>query len=131
MKQAIDWLHNNVLRRVIAVLLVTFMILIISAFSYSASMQAHAVTSPPQQKESDPATRDMVKRLQQKAEDFGDSPDRPIGQTGLENIKELGKKIPETIDLNIRQKGAIYNPDEPNTMKAMEKAQREVERAAQ
>jgi len=58
--------------------------------------------------------RDTIKRIQEKAEDLGDSPDRPIGDTGLENIKQLGEKIPKVVDLNVRQQGAKYNPNEPN-----------------
>lgn len=40
-----------------------------------------------------------VKRIQNKAEDLGNS-QRPIGDTGLKNIKNLGENIPETIDRN-------------------------------
>ena len=70
-----------------------------------------------------PVTPETVKRIQEKAEDLGDSPERPVGKTGLKNIKKLGENIPETIKLNIGQQGAKYNPNEPNKIEAMEKAQ--------
>ncbi len=43
-----------------------------------------------------PADPYAVEKGQRMAEDLGDSKDRPIGQTGLKNIKELAKNIPET-----------------------------------
>lgn len=72
----------------------------------------------------------MVQKIQRDAEDLGDSPDHPIGQTGLKNIKKLGENIKETVDLNVRQKGAIYNPNESDKLGALKKAQDQSERAA-
>lgn len=57
---------------------------------------AQAATAPP-----DTASPDTVKRIQQKAEDFGGE---DIGDTGLKNINNLPNKIPETTELIIEQR---------------------------
>jgi len=88
--------------------------LVIPAF-HSASLQAQAASADVESGAT--VDRDTIKRIQEKAEDLGDRPDRPIGDTGLENIKQLGEKIPKVIDLNVRQQGAKYNTNEPNKRK--------------
>lgn len=55
-------------------------------------------------------TLKTIKQIQQEAEDLGDSPERPIGDTGLENIRELGENIPETINMKLKQTRQIYAP---------------------
>jgi hypothetical protein len=126
MKQIIGRLRTFGLRQIITVFLATVTFLVVPAFNYSASLQAQAAT-PTMQSGSDTVDRDTVKRIQEKAEDLGDSPERRIGDTGLGNIKQLGEKIPRVIDLNVRQQGAKYNPNEPNKTKAIEESQNKVE----
>lgn len=111
MNRVIGLLKNVGLRQIISVFLVTLAFLVIPALSYSKSSQAQAETL---MADSDSYTvdSDTVKRIQQKAEDLGDSPERPIGQTGLKNIRKLGENIPETIKLNARQKLGTDNPKE-------------------
>jgi len=127
MKQIIARLRIN-LRQVVAAVLVAIAFLVIPAFSYSTALQAQAA---PQNIEADPynpVTSDTVKRIQEKAEDLGDSPDRPIGQTGLKNIKKLGENIPETLDLKARQTRVTFDSNKGDKLGAMEKAQQNVEK---
>lgn len=126
MKQIIARLRTFGLRQIIAVVLATTTFLVIPAFNHSVSMQAQAA---PQNVEADPynpVTSDTVKRIQEKAEDLGDSPNRPIGQTGLKNIKKLGENIPETLDLKARQTRVTFDTNEADKVGAMEKAQQNV-----
>jgi predicted PurR-regulated permease PerM len=103
MNQVISWLQNMRLRQIVTVFLATVAFLVIPALGYSQSLQAQAkpLTVDTNSYQVDSAT---VKRIQQKAEDLGDSPERPIGDTGLKNIRKLGENIPETINFNARQK---------------------------
>ena len=103
MNQVISWLQNLRLRQIVTVFLATVAFLVIPALGYSQSLQAQAkpLTVDTNSYQVDSAT---VKRIQQKAEDLGDSPERPIGDTGLKNIRKLGENIPETINFNARQK---------------------------
>lgn len=129
MKQIIARLRSVGLRQIITVFLATVAFLVVPAFNHSASLQAQAATLIAQS-ESQPVypdvTPDTVKRIQEKAEDLGDSPERPIGQTGLENIKQLGESIPKTIDLNVRQQSAKYNSKLPDRKEAIDEAQQKV-----
>ncbi len=129
MKRVIYWLQNIGIRQVLTVFLAAITFLVVPAFSHSEAFQAQAATSA-SRADSPTVDRDTVKRIQEKAEDLGDAPGRRIGNTGLENIKQLGKKIPETIDLNVRQKRDIYDPSRPATKGALDKAQGRVEEAA-
>jgi len=70
--------------------LATVTFLVIPAFNHSASLQAQAASADVESGAT--VDRDTI-RIQEKAEDLGDRPDRPIGDTGLENIKQLGKKF--------------------------------------
>ena len=124
MKQIISWLRTFGLRQIITIFLATVTFLVVPAFNHS-SLQAQAAN--PDVESGATVDSNTIKRIQQKAEDLGDSPDRPIGDTGLENIKQLGEKIPKTIDLNIRQQAAKYNPNEPNKKEALEESQKKVE----
>ena len=126
MKQIIGKIKQFGLRRIVTVFLATVTFLLIPAFNTNLSQSAYAQTlnNPG---EYNPVTPDTVKRIQEKAEDLGDAPGRRIGDTGLENIKQIPEKIPKVIDLNIRQQGAKYNPNEPNKEEALEKAQEKVE----
>lgn len=128
MKQIIRSLRTVGLRQIITIFLATVTFLIVPAFNYSASLQAQAASADV--KSGATVDRDTIKRIQEKAEDLGDSPERPIGDTGLENIKQLGEKIPKVIDLNIRQQGAKYNPNEPNKKEAIDESQNQVERGS-
>lgn len=125
MKQIIRRLQTVRLRQIIIIFLATVTFLVVPAFNYSASLQAQAASADV--KSGATVDRDTIKRIQEKAEDLGDSPERPIGDTGLENIKQLGEKIPKVIDLNIRQQAAKYNPNEPNKKEAIDESQRKVE----
>jgi hypothetical protein len=103
-------------------------ILAVTLFAFPMFQMSQAQAAP--KVTGDRATDKMVEKIQRDAEDLGDSPDRPIGQTGLKNIKKLGENIKETVDLNVRQKGAIYNPNEDNKIEALKQAQKETERNA-
>jgi hypothetical protein len=120
MKQIISRLKNLGLRRVVTVFLAMILFVAVPAF------QASAVQSPTG--EYNPVTPDTVRRIQGKAEDLGDAPGRRIGNTGLENIKTLPKKIPEVLDLKVKQTKVTFDTNEPNKKAAMEEAQAEVER---
>jgi hypothetical protein len=125
MKQIISWLRNLGLRQIITVVLAAITFLVVPAFNYGTSLQAQAETlrNPG---EYNPVTPDTVKRIQQEAEDLGDAPGRRIGDTGLENIKQLTESIPKTIELRARQAGSVYNPNEPNSKEAMLRDQEKV-----
>ena len=127
MKQIISRLRNFGIRRVITICLAAVTFLLVPAVSQSASLQAQAaeLRNPG---EYNPVTPSTVKRIQEKAEDLGDAPGRRIGDTGLENIKQIPEKIPQVIDLNIRQQSAKYNPNEKDKVGALEKAQEKVEK---
>lgn len=129
MKKMINWLQNAGLRQIIAVFLATLTFLVFPAFSHNVSLQAQAaeLRNPG---EYNPVTPDTVKRIQEKAQDLGDAPGRRIGDTGLENIRQLPESIPKTIELNVRQAGSAYNPNEPNKKEAMEADQEKVERGS-
>ncbi len=128
MNRVISWLQNISIRQVITVFLAAIAFLVVPAFSHSSTLQVQAAVV--NQAESPPVDSSTVKRIQEKAEDLGDAPGRRIGDTGLENIKQLGKKIPETIDVNIRQTREILAPSESNRKDALDKAQAEAEKAA-
>lgn len=129
MKQIIGRLRTIGLRQIITVFLATVTFLVVPAFNHSVLLQAQAATENVYP-ESPPVTSDTVRRIQEKAEDLGDRPEKRIGDTGLENIKDLGKKIPETIDINIGQQATKYNPKEPNKKEGLEEAQAKAERRA-
>ena len=128
MKQIISRLRTLGLRQIISVLLATVTFLVVPAFNYSALLQAQAAELNTQTGEYNPVTPETLERIKEKAEDFGDRPEKRIGDTGLENIKQLGEKIPKVIDLNIRQQGAKYNTNEPNKIEALEEAQEKVDK---
>ncbi len=128
MKQIIRRLRTVGLRQIITIFLATVAFLVVPAFNYSASLPAQAASADVESGAT--VDSDTIKRIQEKAEDLGDSPERPIGDTGLENIKQLGEKIPKVIDLNIRQQGAKYNPNEPNKKEAIDESQNKVERGS-
>lgn len=114
------------LRQIITVFLVAITFLVVPAFNQSAfAAQAASVNA---QLDENPVTSDTLKRIQEKAEDFGDSAQRPIGDTGLKNIKKLGENIPETLELKARQTGITFDPSEADKKGAMEQAQRQVEK---
>ncbi|KAM3092486.1 hypothetical protein ACKFKG_08435 [Phormidesmis sp. 146-35] len=125
MKRIIDGLKNGSTIAVQSLLTIVLAValLVSPVFQTSSAQATPQVTG-------DRATDKMIQKIQQDAEDLGDSPDRPIGQTGLKNIKKLGENIKETVDLNVRQKGAIYNPNEDNKIEALKQAQKETERNA-
>lgn len=126
MKSMLNRLKKSGLRQIITVLLVAITFLVVPALN-SSTFQAHAAPANSQLDEN-PVTSDTLKRIQEKAEDFGDSADRPIGDTGLKNIKKLGENIPETLDLKARQTGITFDRSEADKKGAMEEAQRKVEK---
>jgi hypothetical protein len=126
MKRIINGLKNGL--RAIAVQSLLTAVLAMALFVFPVFQTSQAQAAP--QVMSDRTTDKLVEKIQRDAEDLGDSPDRPIGQTGLKNIKKLGENIKETVDLNVRQKGAIYNPNENNKIEALREAQKETERNA-
>jgi hypothetical protein len=130
MNRVICWLQNIGVRQLISVFLVAITFLVIPAFSYSESLQAQAETLIA---EGDSYTLDSatIKRIQQKAEDLGDRPDRPIGDTGLKNIKNLGENVPETIDLNDRQVFFSGDPDDMDKKNVVDDVKNRVDGAVQ
>lgn len=126
MKQIFGRLRTLGLRQIITVFLATLTFLVIPAFNHSASLQAQAAELR-NTGEYNPVTPDTVKRIKEKAEDFSDTSEKAVAETGLENIKQLGEKIPKAIELNARQAASVYNPNEPNKMEAMERDQQIVE----
>jgi predicted PurR-regulated permease PerM len=120
MNRVISWFQSINLRQVITVFLAVIAFLVIPAFSYNTSVQAGTLIAEADSYTVDSAT---IKRIQQRAEDLGDRPDRPIGDTGLENIKELGENIPETLDLNARQGFFSGNPNDLDKKNAVDKVQ--------
>lgn len=128
MKQIINWVQNLRLRQIVTVFVATVTFLVVPAFTYSTSVQAQAAQPSSPAGEYNPVTPDTVKRIQEKAEDLGDAPGRRIGDTGLENIKQLPKKIPEVLDLKARQTGVTFDSDQVNKSAAMDRAQEKAER---
>jgi hypothetical protein len=125
MNRVTNWLRTVGLRAMVAAIFIALTALSIPTVSLSQmSAQASSMKS---QTSSD---KGMIQKIQKDAEDLGDSPDRPIGKTGLKNIKNLGENIKETVDLNVRQKGAIYNPKESDKIGALKEAQKKAEKAA-
>lgn len=127
MKQIISQLREFGLRRIITVFLVTVTFLLVPALSQSVAVQAQAAETLTNPGEYNPVTPDTVKRIQEKAEDLGDAPDRRIGDTGLQNIKELPKKIPEVLNLKARQTAVTFDPNQADKKEAMDEAQAKVE----
>jgi hypothetical protein len=124
MNRGMNWLKNLGLRQIITVFLVAITFLVVPTFSYNQSLQAQADTLIAK---SDYIVDDAtVKRIQDKAEDLGDSPERPIGDTGLKNIRKLGENIPETIKFNAEQKLGIDDPKD-----VLNGAKNQVERAVE
>lgn len=125
MNQKMNWLQKLGLRQIITVFLVAITFIVVPAFGYSQSLQAQANTliAKGDSYIVDDAT---VKRIQDKAEDLGDSPERPIGDTGLKNIRKLGENIPETIKFNAEQKLGIDDPKD-----VLNGAQNQVEKAVE
>ncbi|AFZ29598.1 hypothetical protein Glo7428_1024 [Gloeocapsa sp. PCC 7428] len=126
MKSMMNWFKNVGLRHVITVFLVAITFLVAPVFNQSVLLQAQAAPANPELDEN-PVTSETMKRIKEKAEDFGDSAERPIGDTGLKNIKKLGENIPETLELKARQTGVTFNPNEADKKAAMEEAQSKVE----
>lgn len=121
MVQVISLLRNS-LRQAIAVFLVALTFLVIPAFGYSQSISAQAGVLF-DDGSSQPVTPGVVKRVQDKAEDLGDAPGRRIGDTGLQNIKDLPENIGETIKLNVdRVKNTPDKPVQDNVDAAIEDA---------
>jgi hypothetical protein len=69
--------------------------------------------------EVNPVTAETVEKIKREAEDLGDSPSRPIGETGLKNLRKLGENIPETAKLKAKQTKEIYTSETSD--KALEK----------
>ncbi|MDX2096817.1 MAG: hypothetical protein SFW36_03495 [Leptolyngbyaceae cyanobacterium bins.59] len=126
MQSIINWLKGSG-RRFIAIGLAALAFLTIPSLGIT---QAAYAASPDQPgiKPMSKSTQETLKRIQDKAEDLGDRAERPIGDTGLKNIKKLGENIPETLDLKSRQNKAMGDADNP-TVKDLDKAQRKVEKA--
>jgi hypothetical protein len=128
MNQVISWLKNIGLRQILAVFFVAIIFLVVPGFTSSKAFQSHAwtvlaATAPYK------ADSTTVKRIQEKAEDLGDSYQRPIGDTGLKNIKKLGENIPETLELNRRQGFFSGEPDNLSKRDALDDVQDQVEGA--
>jgi len=99
-------------------------ILVVPAFS--ASLQAQAASANVESGAT--VDHDTIKRIQEKAEDLGDSPDRPIGDTGLENIKQLGKKFLKSLTSAVNR--ALNITQMSRTKEAIDESQNQVERGS-
>lgn len=112
MNRTVGWLRNC-LRQIVAVFLITVTFLAVPAFGCGELFQAQAETLI-----ADAAPildQDAAERVIESAEDrVGD---RPIGDTGLKNIKKLGENIPQTTKLITRQRTGV---DKPGTRSAKE-----------
>lgn len=130
MNRVISWLQTIKLRQVVTVFLAAIAFLVIPAFSYSTSAQAQAETliAATDSYKVDSAT---VERIKQRAEDLGDSSERPIGDTGLKNIRKLGENIPETVDLNARQGFFSGDPNDLDKKNAVDAVQDQVKGAVE
>lgn len=122
MNRGIYWLLNACLRQIVAVFLIAIAFLAIPAFSYSEASQAQAETLIA--KAGSPILdKDTAERVIERAEDrVGD---RPIGDTGLKNIKQLGKNIPETSKLIGRQRTGMDKPGTPGAKETSDKLKAE------
>lgn len=98
MNRIISWFPKIHWHQIITAFLIaiTFVFTPVGVFFSSSPALAAAPTKTDDSYFVDSGT---VKRIQQRAEDFGGE---KIGDTGLKNIRELGENIPETIDLNVR-----------------------------
>ncbi|MCT7973772.1 hypothetical protein [Laspinema olomoucense] len=106
------WLKNIRLNRTIGWCLATLTLLLGFTFGSITDNSAHAaklVTSDYNPEQVDKAT---VKKIKNSAEDF---PSEEIGDTGLKNIRNLGKNIPKVIEQNIEETRNPDNPDAPGT----------------
>jgi len=107
MNRGIYRLQNICLRKIVAISLVAITFLAIPAFGYREEPQAQAgiliakAGSPILDK-------DTAARVVESAEDHVG--DRPIGDTGLKNIKKLGENIPQTGELVVRQRTGVDKP---------------------
>lgn len=122
MIRVINWLKNTSFRQIATIFLTALTFLGIPAFCNSNAVQAQADTLIANT-DSYTVDKATIKRIQDKAEDLGDSPDRPIGETGLKNIKKLGENIPETIDLNARQGFFSGDPDDMDNKTVKERVE--------
>lgn len=130
MNQVFNWLKSSGIRHIAATCLIAMALLVIPAFSYIPTFQAQAETLIANTG-SDKVDSATIKRIQNKAEDLGDSSERPIGDTGLKNIRKLGENIPETIDLNARQGFFGGDPDKMDNKGVKERVDDTVKGAKQ
>ncbi|HEY9846856.1 MAG TPA: hypothetical protein V6D03_11750 [Candidatus Caenarcaniphilales bacterium] len=124
MHRKLDWLQKTCLRQIVPLFLIAITFLVIPAFSGSELFQAQAEIliakiDPPI------ADKAAAKRVIDEAEDHVG--DRPIGDTGLKNIKELGDNIPETSELVVRQRSGIDQPATPEAKSILENVQDRIE----
>jgi hypothetical protein len=122
MIRLINWLKNVSFLQIATIFLTALTFFGIPTLINSNAVQAQADTliADTDSYKVDKAT---IKRIQDKAEDLGDSPERPIGDTGLKNIKKLGENIPETIDLNARQGFFSGDPDKMDNKTVKERVE--------
>ena len=106
MNRLISWIQNIRLRQIVTVVLAAVTIFVSSAFGIGNDIQAQAIPllnrTDASAEQVDSAT---IKKIQDKAEDINSD---KIGDTGLKNLKNLGKNIPKVIKLNAEE---TLNPD--------------------
>ncbi|MBD2039939.1 hypothetical protein [Microcoleus sp. FACHB-672] len=109
MNRLISLLQSIRLRQVVTVVMAAITIFVSSAFGNGNELQAQAVQilnrTDASAEQVDSAT---IKRIQDKAEDINSD---KIGDTGLKNLKNLGKNIPKVIKQNAEE---TLNPDNPS-----------------
>lgn len=109
MNRLISWIQSIRLRQIVTVVLAAVTIFVSSAFGTSNDLQAQAI---PLLNRTDASAEQVdsgtIKKIQDKAEDINSD---KIGDTGLKNLKNLGKNIPKVIKQNAEE---TLNPDNPS-----------------
>ncbi|MBW4682416.1 MAG: hypothetical protein KME19_20330 [Microcoleus vaginatus WJT46-NPBG5] len=109
MNRLISWIQNIRLRQIVTVVLAAVTIFVSSSFGIGNDIQAQAV---PLLNRTDASAEQVdsgtIKKIQDKAEDINSD---KIGDTGLKNLKNLGKNIPKVIKQNAEE---TLNPDNPS-----------------
>lgn len=109
MNRLISWIQSIRLRQIITVFIAATTIFVSSAFGTGSDVQAQAAKLiTPNDASAEQVDSATIKRIQDKAEDINSD---KIGDTGLKNLRNLGKNIPKVIKQNAEE---TLNPDNPN-----------------
>ena len=103
---------TSLFKRLMAVCLATLIAFVFSAIGNGPELQAQARTERNAATTPEKVDSKTVKRVREKAEDFGGE---KIGDTGLKNIRNLGKNAPRVVDRNAKETLNPDNPKQPGT----------------